>query len=104
LIEGVHATERVLAKALQPFGVERIVAIGERFDPNRHEAVMEVEDASRPAGTVTNAVEEGLYHPRSAAAAGAGGRCENAGQFARLLGHGDGHRPQIVVTEQRSGR
>jgi molecular chaperone GrpE len=59
LIEGVLATDRMLAKALKRFGVERIAAVGERFDPNRHEAVMEVEDASHPAGTVTSAVEEG---------------------------------------------
>jgi len=59
LIEGVRATERVLTKALERFGVRRIPAVGERFDPTRHEAVMEVEDASRPAGTVTSALEDG---------------------------------------------
>jgi molecular chaperone GrpE len=59
LIEGVRATERVLTKALERFGVRRIPAVGERFDPTRHEAVMEVEDASRPAGTVTGALEDG---------------------------------------------
>jgi molecular chaperone GrpE len=59
LIEGVLATERVLSKALERFGVRRIEAVGERFDPNLHEAVMEVEDASRPAGTVTSAIEDG---------------------------------------------
>ena len=59
LIEGVRATERVLTKALERFGVRRIPAVGERFDPTRHEAVMEVEDASRPAGTVTRALEDG---------------------------------------------
>jgi molecular chaperone GrpE len=59
LIEGVRATERVLTKALERFGVRRIPAVGERFDPTRHEAVMEVEDASRPAGTVTSAFEDG---------------------------------------------
>lgn len=58
LIEGVRATERVLTKALERFGVRRIPAVGERFDPTRHEAVMEVEDASRPAGTVTSALED----------------------------------------------
>ena len=59
LIEGVRATERVLTKALERFGVRRIPAVGARFDPTRHEAVMEVEDASRPAGTVTSALEDG---------------------------------------------
>jgi molecular chaperone GrpE len=59
LIEGVHATERILANALKRFGVERIAAVGERFDPNLHEAVMELEDASRPAGTVARAIDDG---------------------------------------------
>ena len=59
LVEGVQATERVLAKALDRFGVRRIEAVGQRFDPNVHEAVMEVDDASRPAGTITGAIEEG---------------------------------------------
>jgi molecular chaperone GrpE len=59
LVEGVQATERVLAKALERFGVRRIEAVGQRFDPKVHEAVMEVEDASRPAGTITSAIEEG---------------------------------------------
>ncbi len=66
LIEGVTATERVLAKALERFGIRRIAAVGERFDPKLHEAVMEVEgDASHPAGTITNAMEEGyMIHDR----------------------------------------
>jgi molecular chaperone GrpE len=59
LVEGVQATDRVLAKALERFGVRRIEAVGQRFDPKVHEAVMEVEDASRPAGTITSAIEEG---------------------------------------------
>jgi molecular chaperone GrpE len=59
LIEGVQATERVLTKALERFGVRRIEAVGERFDPKLHEAVMEAEDAARAAGTVASVVEDG---------------------------------------------
>jgi molecular chaperone GrpE len=59
LIEGVRATLRILMQTLQRFGVRRIEALGQNFDPNLHEAVAQVEDPSQPPGTVTRVVEEG---------------------------------------------
>jgi molecular chaperone GrpE len=59
LIEGVLATLRVLLRTLERFGVRRISALGERFDPNLHEAVMEIDDPARPSGTVAQVVEQG---------------------------------------------
>jgi molecular chaperone GrpE len=59
LIEGVQATLRFLLGTLERFGVRRISALGERFDPNLHEAVMEVDDAAQPPGTVARVVEQG---------------------------------------------
>ncbi len=59
LIEGVQATLRVLLQVLERFGVRRIQALGRRFDPNLDEAVMEVDDLTRPPGTVTQVVEPG---------------------------------------------
>lgn len=59
LIEGVRATLRVLMRTLERFGVRRIEALGVRFDPNVHEAIMEVDDPSQPPGTVTLVVEDG---------------------------------------------
>jgi molecular chaperone GrpE len=59
LIEGVRATLRVLMRTLERFGVRRIEALGVRFDPNVHEAIMEVDDPSQPPGTVTRVVEDG---------------------------------------------
>jgi molecular chaperone GrpE len=59
LIEGVRATERLLEQTLHRFGVRKIDALGKRFDPNLHEAVMQVEEASQPAGTVVRVVEDG---------------------------------------------
>jgi molecular chaperone GrpE len=46
-------------QTLEQFGVLRIEAQGQRFDPNLHEAVMEVDDPSSPPGTVTRVVEPG---------------------------------------------
>lgn len=59
LIEGVRATLRILMRTLERFDIRPIPALGRRFDPNLHEAMMEVEDPSQPAGTVTRVVEEG---------------------------------------------
>jgi molecular chaperone GrpE len=59
LIEGVRATERLLEHTLHRFGVRKIDARGKRFDPNLHEAVMQVDDASQPAGMVVRVVEDG---------------------------------------------
>jgi len=59
LLEGVQATLRVLLQTLERFGVRRIAALGKRFDPNLHEAVMEVDDPAQPPGTVVQVVEQG---------------------------------------------
>ena len=65
LVEGVQATLRFLMQTLQRFGVRRIEALGQNFDPNLHEAVAQEVDLSQPSGTVTRVVEEGyMIHDR----------------------------------------
>lgn len=65
LAEGVDLTERGLLGALERHGIVRVAALGERFDPNRHQAMMEVEDASQPPGTVVMEMQAGyLIHDR----------------------------------------
>ena len=65
LIEGVRATLRAFMQTLEHFGIRRIEALGQRFDPNLHEAVMEVGDPSRPPETVIRVVEDGyMIHDR----------------------------------------
>jgi molecular chaperone GrpE len=59
LIEGVRATERLLMHTLERFGVQKIEAVGQPFDPNLHEAVMEMDDPEHPPGTVVRVVEDG---------------------------------------------
>jgi molecular chaperone GrpE len=59
LVEGVELTERELAKALEKHGVKRIEPQGQKFDPNFHQAMFEVPDASVPAGTVVQVVQDG---------------------------------------------
>jgi molecular chaperone GrpE len=62
LLAGVVATERALLDALAKHGIHRIASLGERFDPDRHEAVFEVTAPERPAGTVVEVLQEGYLH------------------------------------------
>jgi molecular chaperone GrpE len=52
VIVGVQATERELQSVLERHGVTRIEALGKPFNAEFHQAMMEVEDPSVPAGTV----------------------------------------------------
>ena len=52
VIVGVQATERELQSVLERHGVTRIEALGKPFNAEFHQAMMEVEDPTVPAGTV----------------------------------------------------
>ena len=52
VITGVQATERELQSVLERHGVTRIESLGKAFNADFHQAMMEVEDPSVPAGTV----------------------------------------------------
>ena len=59
LLDGVEITERELMNVLEKHGVKRIEPIGQKFDPNRHQAMYEAEDASVPAGHVAQVIQAG---------------------------------------------
>jgi molecular chaperone GrpE len=59
LIDGVELTERELVKALDKNGVRQFSPRGEKFDPNVHQAMFEVPNASVPAGSVVEVVQPG---------------------------------------------
>lgn len=59
LAEGVELTERVLQAALERQGIRRIGAMGSRFDPNLHQAMIEIEDPNHPTGTVVAEMQAG---------------------------------------------
>lgn len=60
LLDGVEMTGREMDRLLEKNGIAPIAAKGERFDPNRHQAVFEMPDASVPAGTVVQVMQEGF--------------------------------------------
>jgi molecular chaperone GrpE len=59
LLDGVELTHKSLWTVLEKYGITRIEAMGEEFDPNHHEAVMVQEDAQKPAGQVISQMQIG---------------------------------------------
>lgn len=59
LLEGVEMTEKQLSEVFRKFGVEKYDPINEQFDPNRHLAVFQVPDASKPPGSVAAVLKAG---------------------------------------------
>src|ERR1700732_3659471 len=59
LVDGVELTERELLKALEKNGVRQFTPQGEKFDPNVHQAMYEVPDASVPAGSIVQVMQPG---------------------------------------------
>jgi molecular chaperone GrpE len=65
LLTGVAATERELLAAFEKNGIKRIDPKGERFDHNFHQAIFEVENTGKPAGTVVEVLQPGyVLHDR----------------------------------------
>jgi len=56
---GVEMTERELLATFERYGIKPIIAQGARFDPNLHQAMMEVEDPSQLEGTVVMVMQAG---------------------------------------------
>jgi molecular chaperone GrpE len=52
--------ERDLLKTLERHGVKQLDPQGTKFDPNVHQAMFEVDDATIPAGTVTSVLQAGF--------------------------------------------
>ena len=59
LLDGVELTERELMNALEKHGVKKVDPLGQKFDPNRHQAMYEVEDSSVPSGSIVQVVQAG---------------------------------------------
>jgi molecular chaperone GrpE len=59
LIEGVELTTRDFTAALGRHGVKKLEPLGEKFDPNFHQAMFEAPNEELPAGTVAQVVQSG---------------------------------------------
>lgn len=59
LIDGIELTERDLLKTLERHGVKRLDPVGQKFDPNFHQAMFELPNPDVPNGTVVQVVQSG---------------------------------------------
>ncbi|WVZ93669.1 hypothetical protein U9M48_039634 [Paspalum notatum var. saurae] len=65
LLEGVEMTEKQLGEVFKKFGVEKFDPLNEKFDPNRHYALFQIPNDSKPSGTVAVVVKAGyMLHDR----------------------------------------
>jgi len=59
LVDGVAATERGLLAALSRHKVTPLAPMGEKFDPNLHEAMFEAPGTGQESGTIIDVIEAG---------------------------------------------
>ncbi|KAG7395238.1 GrpE protein 1, mitochondrial [Phytophthora boehmeriae] len=59
LHEGVVMTENQLQKVFREFKINQVGAVGDKFDPNVHDALFEYEDASKEAGSIGQIMKTG---------------------------------------------
>jgi molecular chaperone GrpE len=59
LMDGVEATERGLEQTISRFGVKQIDALGQKFNPEIHQAMFEVETDAVPPGAVAQVIQPG---------------------------------------------
>lgn len=59
LLQGMEMVHRQLLEALTKEGVEVIEAVGKQFDPNEHQAIMQVEDNEFESNAVVEEFQKG---------------------------------------------
>lgn len=59
LVVGLEATGRELASVFERNGISRIAALGEKLDPNRHQAMIELPSADAEPGTIVQEMQAG---------------------------------------------
>eukprot|EP00871_Galdieria_phlegrea_P001654 jgi/Galph1/248/GphlegSOOS_G4937.1 len=59
LYEGVKATNDLLQKVFNRHGIERYDPMGEKFDPNYHQAMFEIEDKEKESGIILSVAKTG---------------------------------------------
>jgi len=59
LLTGIEMTGKELETVFQRNGITRIEAVGQPLDPNKHQAIMEMESADAEPGTVIHEMQSG---------------------------------------------
>jgi molecular chaperone GrpE len=58
-LDGIEMTERELLNVFQRHNIRKLDTVGQKFDPNYHQAMFEVPTSERPPGTVMQEVQSG---------------------------------------------
>lgn len=61
LKEGVKLTMDELLKALKKFGLEQVSVVGDKFDPNKHEAISVIESSEHEDGTIIKEFQKAYF-------------------------------------------
>ena len=65
LIKGVEMIAKEVGSTFERHGVKKVSSLGEKFDPNLHQAMFEVETMEQEPGTVVQVLQDGyLMHDR----------------------------------------
>ena len=65
LIEGLLMVKKELSTALEKNGIEKIDTLNKKFDPNLHQAMMEIENSDLDEGVVVQEIQTGyMMHDR----------------------------------------
>ncbi len=59
IIETFNVIEKDLIKIFEKNGIEQINCLNKKFDPNFHQAMLEIEDDSKEAGTIIQEIQKG---------------------------------------------
>ena len=59
IIDGIEIVKKDLVSIFKKNGIEAIECINKRFDPNFHQAMLELEDNTKEAGTVVQEMQKG---------------------------------------------
>ncbi len=59
IIDGIEIVKKDLVSIFKKNGIEAIECVNKKFDPNFHQAMLELEDNTKEAGTVVQEIQKG---------------------------------------------
>jgi len=59
IIDGIEIVKKDLVSIFKKNGIETIECINKKFDPNFHQAMLELEDNTKETGTVVQEIQKG---------------------------------------------
>ena len=59
IIDGIEIVKKDLESIFKKNGIEMIECINKKFDPNFHQAMLEIEDSTKVSGTVVQEIQKG---------------------------------------------